>query len=183
MPLSKPKPRKLIHTRRIQCQGFQRDDGKWDIEGEIIDTKTYSFDNFDRGGVAAGEPIHHMKVRLTVNDDMVIHKAEAVTEQGPYRICGDVTGVVATLEGAAIRPGWRREVFRRMGGVKGCTHITDLLVGPLAVTAHQAVQAARMKRKAISPDSGKPAQLNSCHAYAATSPIVERLWPEFHEKG
>ena len=51
MPLEKPHPRKHIHTRDIQCLGYQRDDGLWDIEGTIMDTKTYSFDNIDRGGV------------------------------------------------------------------------------------------------------------------------------------
>ena len=59
MPLEKPQPRKHIHTRDIQCRGYHRDDGLWDIEGTIMDTKTYSFDNIDRDGIPAGEPLHH----------------------------------------------------------------------------------------------------------------------------
>ena len=69
MSLSRPAPRKHIHTRRIECQGFQRDDGHWDIEGTLTDSKTYSFDNVDRGGVASGEAVHRMTIRLTVNAD------------------------------------------------------------------------------------------------------------------
>ena len=66
MPLSKPDARRHAHTREIQCLGYEREDGLWDIEGSIRDSKTYSFDNIDRGGVAAGEAIHHMLVRLWV---------------------------------------------------------------------------------------------------------------------
>ena len=36
MPLSKPAPRKHIHTREIKCLGFEREDGLWDIEGRLI---------------------------------------------------------------------------------------------------------------------------------------------------
>ena len=119
MALSKPHPRKHLHTRDIQCRGFERDDGLWDIEAEIVDTKTYSFDNADRNGVAAGEPVHHMRIRLTLDNDLVVQKAEASTEAAPYGICGDINRAFASLEGAVIAPGWRREVIKRMGGVKG----------------------------------------------------------------
>lgn len=182
MPLSKPQPRKHLHTRDIQCRGYEREDGLWDIEGEIIDTKTYSFDNVDRGGVAAGEAVHHMMIRLSLDDDLVVHKAEGVTEAAPYTICGDIARDLKTLEGAAIARGWRKEVFKRLGGVKGCTHLTDLLVGPMAVTAHQTIAPARQKRKAAGADGGPPPQLNSCYAYAQGSVVVKRLWPDFYKE-
>ena len=57
MSLSQPAPRRHIHTRKIECHGYLREDGLWDIEGTLIDLKTYSFDNIDRGGVVAGEPV------------------------------------------------------------------------------------------------------------------------------
>jgi len=37
MPLSPPVGRQHLHTRRVVCQGFFRDDGLWDIEGRITD--------------------------------------------------------------------------------------------------------------------------------------------------
>ena len=54
MPLPRPARRELIHQRDIRCRGYQREDGLWDIEGELIDTKTYSFANRDREGIVAG---------------------------------------------------------------------------------------------------------------------------------
>ncbi len=41
MPLSAPAPRQLMHNRAIECRGYQREDGMWDIEGHLVDTKTY----------------------------------------------------------------------------------------------------------------------------------------------
>jgi len=181
MALSKPHPRKHLHTRDIRCRGFERDDGLWDIEAEIVDTKTYSFDNADRGGVAAGEPVHNMRVRLTLDNDLMVLKAEASTDAAPYTICGDINQAFASLEGAVIAPGWRREVIKRMGGVKGCVHLSDLVVGPMAVTAHQTVLTAREKRKKANPGK-EPPQLNTCHAYATGSHIVKRIWPDFYKE-
>ena len=91
MPLSKAEKRKHLHTREIKCFGFKRLDGLWDIEGSIIDTKTYSFDNISRNWVASGEPIHHMMIRLTLDDDLVIQDAEASTLESPYSICPTIT--------------------------------------------------------------------------------------------
>ena len=115
MPLSKPAPRKHIHTRDIKCLGFERDDGLWDIEGRLTDTKTYTFDNHDRGGIAAGEAIHDMLIRLTVTGDMVVQAAEASTESSPFSMCGDVTQAFSRLVGLKIGPGWRKAVDEAMG--------------------------------------------------------------------
>jgi hypothetical protein len=177
--LSRPQARRHIHTRAIEVKGYQRDDGLWDIEGSLMDTKTYSFDNVDRGGIAAGEPVHHMLVRLTVDDDLVVRAAEASTEAGPYGICGDVAGVVEGLIGAGIGPGWRKAVFSVMGRTKGCTHITDLIGGPMAVTAFQTVRPARKARERAGA-GGRPATLDTCHALASDGPIARRQWPEHY---
>ena len=76
MPLSAPTDRERIHTRTIECHGFLRSDGLWDIEGELRDTKTYGYRNQWRGEVAPGEPVHHMAIRITVDDAFVIQEIE-----------------------------------------------------------------------------------------------------------
>jgi hypothetical protein len=54
MSLSPPASRDPIHDRRIDCRGYRRSDGLWDIEGHLTDTKTYAFANSFRGEVAPG---------------------------------------------------------------------------------------------------------------------------------
>ena len=46
--------RKHVHTRAIDYRGFERDDGMWDIEAHMTDTKTYAFNNNWRGEVKVG---------------------------------------------------------------------------------------------------------------------------------
>jgi hypothetical protein len=182
MPLSRAARRAHIHTRDIRCRGFQREDGLWDIEGVLEDSKTYSFANRDRGGINAGEPIHRMQVRLTVDDDLVVHAAEAATEAGPFDLCGGITPVFATLQGLRIGPGWRKAVLSRMGGVAGCTHLTDLLLGPVTTTALQTVSASRSRRQQAEADGSPPPILDRCHALARTSEVVRTHWPKFFEE-
>ena len=179
MPLSKPAPRKHIHTREIKCLGFEREDGLWDIEGRLTDIKTYTFENHDRGGIAAGEPIHDMLIRLTLDGDMTVQAAEASTESSPFSMCGDVTQAFSKLVGLKVGPGWRKAVAQAMGGVHGCTHLRDLVMGPLAVTAFQTIFPARKKRG--NPGPGKKSPLiDSCYAFRTDGPVVQVRWPEFY---
>ena len=86
MPLSTPVPRQMLHRRVVQCTGYRREDGLWDIEGHMVDTKTYSFPNEDRGGIIqAGQPLHEMWIRLTVDDHFQIHDVEACTDAAPFK--------------------------------------------------------------------------------------------------
>ena len=182
MPLSKPVPRKHIHTRAIQCTGYKREDGLWDIDGYITDTKTYSFSNDYRGGIASGEPIHHMVMRITVDTNLEIHHAEAASEFTPYSMCGDIASGFEKLKGLKIGPGWRRAVNQVMGGIHGCTHLRDLLIGPLAVTAYQTIIPIRRESEKGKAPTRKPALIGTCYAYAPDSSVVKERWPDFYEK-
>lgn len=180
MSLSKPGvSRELIHERKIICHGYRREDGLWDIEGHLSDTKTYGFSNMDRGTVEAGEPVHGMWLRLTVDDELMIHETEAFTEYSPFDICPGGAVNFARIEGVKIGPGFRREVAKIVGGTLGCTHMRELL-GRMATTAFQTIYP--IKAKEIEGSTTKHTHLlGTCHAYAPGSEVVLRLWPELRE--
>jgi hypothetical protein len=180
MPLSTPAARKLMHTRSIECKGYEREDGLWDIEARLVDTKTYAHTRRMGGrDRAPGEPVHDMWIRMTIDLDMRIHDVEASTDAGPYAVCGDIAPRFKSLAGIVIGPGWRSAIAERVGGVKGCTHLVELL-GPLGTTAFQATGRAREARGAARPVTKKPYQLNSCHVYRDDSPAVRERWPQFY---
>ncbi|WP_207061064.1 DUF2889 domain-containing protein [Motiliproteus sp. SC1-56] len=183
MPLPPPAPRRKAHRREVTCEGFERDDGLWDIEGRMTDVKTYAIENRDRGGlIPAGEPLHDMALRLTISLDGTIHQVEAVIDHAPFSICPRITGAFKQLEGQRIGPGWNRLVRRLFAGTQGCTHLMELL-GPIATTAFQATSSAR-KAKAAAEDNGRePGIINSCHALAADGEVVRDFWPaHYHPK-
>ena len=182
MALSKPAPRKLLHTRTIQCNGYEREDGLFDIEGHMTDVKAYSFgNNRFRGQVSAGEPIHDMWIRITIDDELTIHDAEAITATGPYERCPQINDNYRRLIGLRIGAGWRREIKKRLGGIQGCTHLTEL-IGPLATTAFQTtVSKRRQKLEQQVEQNKRPMLLESCHAYARDSEVVKTYWPQFYQ--
>lgn len=190
MSLPPAQQRKKIHTRQITCEAYEREDGLWDIEGHLTDIKTYSFPNRDRGGeIKAGEPVHEMWLRLTLNEALEVQDAVAVTDYGPFAICPNITSNYQRLVGLKIGPGWNRAVRERVGGVEGCTHHTDLL-GPMATTAMQAM-LSQSRKKTVDKlknenkktgDKKKPRVLNQCHALAESSEVVRDFFPEFYKK-
>ncbi len=179
MPLSDPAPRKKLHHRAVVCTGFQREDGLWDVEGHLVDTKTYGYPSRHRGQVQAGEPVHDLSLRLTMDDRLVIRQAQAATDASPFPNCTEVTHRFRLLEGLRIGPGWRAEVARRLGGVKGCTHLVEML-GPLATTAMQTIFAVKHRESAEDAPARRPAVLDTCHALASDGEVVKELWPRFY---
>jgi len=178
VPLSKPASRELAHTRVVTCQGYKRDDGLWDIEGRILDTKPYRFPNRDRGGwIEADEALHDMSVRLTINLQLEVIDAEAVIDGSPYDYCKSVAPIARNLIGLRIAPGWTKKSKSAMGLHKGCTHLSELL-GPVATTAIQTIASERMGRDKPESKSRSSAFLDTCHAMAADSPVVKVHWPQ-----
>ncbi len=176
MPLSPPADRTPQHRRDISLHGYLRADGLFDIEAHLVDTKSYGFDNHDRGHIAPGVPLHEMWARLTVDADMRIVAAEASTEHGPYMICADGAATFSRLVGLVIGPGFLRATRDRLGGVEGCTHLRELLQ-QLATVAMQTAFPLRARRAASDPDAGAARMINSCHAYASDREPVRRRWP------
>src|ERR1700740_3281502 len=75
--------RELRHTRRIRYEGYKRADGLWDIEAHISDVKNH--DCVMKTGVRrAGQSVHDMSVRITIDRDMNIVAALAVSDAVPY---------------------------------------------------------------------------------------------------
>lgn len=178
MPLSKSVQRQQKHHRDIDLKGYQREDGLWDIEAHLIDTKSYTFENKHRGHIAAGEAVHEMWLRLTLDDSLTVHEVEAVTDNGPFTICPDITANFQRLVGEQIKPGWTRRCRQLLGGIEGCTHLVELL-GPLATVAFQTIYGGKPQKQQDSKT--KPALLNSCHAFARSSDVVKEFYPEFYK--
>jgi hypothetical protein len=202
MPLSAPAERQPLHTRRVTCKGYFRRDGLFEIEGHITDEKSYDQHDEYRGDMRAGDFVHNMRIRLTVDARMTIVDAEAATDNSPYRICGQITPSFKKLIGLRIAPGFHREVKARLGGVHGCTHLVELL-GPVATTAFQTIDSDRAlelrqaweaeqaaassdtlaNRAAAARSKGPPTVLNTCHAWASDGEVVARWAPDYYTGG
>lgn len=179
MPLSEPKSRTLRHTRRIELNGYEREDGLWDIEGHLVDTKAYEFRNHFRGEIAPGVPIHDMWMRLTIDDKLVIHEVDACTDYSPFPSCPEVAINYQTLIGMRIGPNWTDVVRQKMGLTGGCTHLFELL-RPLATVAIQTIMPLR-KRDQRDP-AKRPPLLDSCYGWRADGEAIREVHPTWYRK-
>jgi hypothetical protein len=181
MPLPPAAPRTHRHIRTISLNGYQREDGWIDVEGHLLDQKTYSFDSDLRGHVPALTPLHDMWLRLTLDESMCVRHVDAVIDASPHQICPTITHAFKKLTGEKVKAGWNQRVRHLLGGVTGCTHLVELL-GPLATLAYQTLGATQAQERANTEhDPARlPARINSCHAFAQHGPIVKLRWPEHY---
>lgn len=171
MPTEAQEDRKLLHTRRVTCRGYARADGLWDVEGELDDVRTVDCLSL-RGQVlvAAGDTLHGMRLRITLDGAMRIVAARALTESSPHGDCRAASAGYAALVGLTIGPGFLSAARARFRGINGCTHLSEL-IGPVATTAVQTVfagreQALRGGAGAAAPrKEGAAALVDSCHSW------------------
>jgi hypothetical protein len=176
MPLSSSSApsREPLHLRRITLNGYKRSDGLFDIEGHLIDTKSIPL-NVGGAPRPAGEAVHSMWLRITVDATLTIVDADAATDAMPYvGVCDSITPTYKQLIGLAIRPGFTNKVRELFGGIEGCTHITEL-IGSLATTAFQTMAGQRNL-----PSDQKPYQMDRCHALRSDGPVAAKFYPKWY---
>lgn len=168
-------PREPLHRRAIEIRGYKREDGLYDVEAHLEDTKPYDF-KLAAGVRPAGEPIHSMWLRITVDRELRIVDAAAAMDAMPYvEHCSEIVPAYRKLIGLAIRPGYHQRLKELFGGVRGCTHITEL-AGALATATFQTLAGQRLQ----DPDK-RPFQVDRCHALDATGPVVGRYYPKWYK--
>jgi hypothetical protein len=173
----------------VTCQGYRRGDGLWDIEGHLTDEKTYDARTLTGETRHAGQFIHDLWIRLTVDDTLTVQGVVVAADITPFPGCPAIAPAYQKLVGLTIASGWTAAVKERLGGVQGCTHLVELL-GPVATTAFQTIaplrqEAERLEREAMLTQGENvlprrpPLVLNTCHTFAADGPVVRQLWPEY----
>jgi hypothetical protein len=170
MPLSDPAyPRRPVHTRSIRVASYARDDGLWDIEAELVDTKSYDFPIRGGGLHAAGEPVHDMHLRVTIDGEFNITAAEAAYDAAPYGgFCSAAAPEYGRLVGLNLLRQFRQQVRERFGRTAGCTHLTELAY----VLPTVAVQTMADRRRRAADAGERPFQLGGCHALRLDGPVV-----------
>ncbi len=182
MPLPAPKtsraPRNL---RSITAQAFERDDGLWDLEARLLDSRPADV-RLASGVRAAGDPIHDLWLRITVDTQFNIVDADAASDAVPYPgYCDTIGDAYRQLIGLNLMQGFRHAVRERLGGKAGCTHLTEL-ASVLPTAMIQAFAGTVMPTRDghhEDEDSEPPFQLDRCHALRRDGSAVARYYPRW----
>src|SRR4051812_48360916 len=175
MPLPTSVARRHLHTRAVTYRGFLREDGLWDIEGELFDTKTYAFEMPERGDMPPGSPVHGLSIRVTIDDHMVIQDIASSMDYTPFGECQRGVDPMRKMIGVAMGPGWRQAIEKALGGIRGCTHLRELLFN-MATAAYQTVfpYKERLQQKTGTRDAVSeqpPHHLGRCIAWDFDGPL------------
>jgi hypothetical protein len=126
-----------------------------------------------------------MWIRLTLDDQFVVHDVEAVTDNSPFHICAEAPPNFRALKGHRVGRGWNRTVKELLGNTSGCTHIVELLP-QLATVSFQTIRAARRAAKSRAQNEvtmgakERAPQLDSCYAWSTDRAVVKRWLPQFY---
>ena len=180
--------RRFVHTRSIRVRAYVRDDGLWDLEAELADIKEKDF-ALAVGVRKAGEPVHAMRLLLTIDTQLNIVDAQAASEWVPYPgHCDSFAADYRRLVGLNLLRGFRRAVHERLGGTLGCTHLTELAAAlPTAAIQAFAGEVYRPRDQAHEPDAEdhqaadrRPFQLDRCRALRVDGPAVAQFYPRWY---
>jgi hypothetical protein len=175
MPLPAPDcSRDPSHQRSIVIRAYSRSDGLWDIEGHLTDTWATPVPRAG-GLLPAGEPMHSMWLRLTVDRTATIVAVQAATDAGPYGdACATVAPDYGQLVGVRVARGYRDAIRRLFGRTAGCTHMNEL-AGAMGSAALQALWGELTQDPAQRPFS-----IDGCHALKASGPQVAQFFPRWY---
>lgn len=182
MALPPAHPERLLkHRRSIDLAVYACGDGLWEVDARLVDTKTRDYP-LAGGTRQAGDPVHDMTLRLVIDEQMNILAAGAHTEWMPYPgHCNAYGDAYARLVGLNLMQRFRQGVKERLGGIQGCTHLTEMAqVLPTAVVQAFAGEVLDTQESGAAQTDQQPFQIDRCHALRAGGEAVRTHYPRWY---
>ena len=168
-----------MHERKIEIRTYPLPDDRLLVEGRLKDDRLVKV--FHRNGKER-EPgvVHWMIARLLIGDwPITILDAEAEMPATPHPRCAEIAEAVRQVVGLPIAAGYSARVLRRLGGIRGCAHLTHLLLamGPAALHGYWSQRGRRPRPLPRSPEEMPELKVlvNSCHLWTEDGPILKEI--------
>jgi hypothetical protein len=167
------KRREPVQSRTIEIHIYDLGDHQVNVEGQLRDRRMVP----PRGSIDHPALIHHLIARLWVRGpDLTITAAEAEMKQVPRNSCPEILPGLQHLVGLRIITGYTQKVKELIGGVSGCSHLTNLILtmGPAAVQGYWAAYGRKPGARSLT----NPAILrviDSCHVWRKDGPLAQSL--------
>ena len=121
-----------------------------------------------------------LAIRYPFTLQYALEIVDAETRQMPYPgLCDQHGNAYGRLVGLNLLKGFRAAVKERLGGVQGCTHISEM--GQLLPTAVIQAFVGEVTDARESADTGRrPFQIDGCHALRADGEAVRTHYPRWY---
>ena len=167
---------KKIHNRNLNISSYIVDDEHILIAGEFKERNLITV--YER----SGEPIepnvfHHMQIQLLVKiAELKIVNIHVKIPGAPHDdICRKMENSLDKIKGLTIAPGFTSKVKKIAGGIKGCVHLTTLLLSmaPAVLQGYWIFGAREEHRSENSILDIEKYLVDTCWAWRKDGPLVK----------
>ena len=163
-----------VHTRNISVATYGCGTDHILVEGILKDDRLKSHYLLS-GEKRPPDTVHHMIVRILVDTrSLTITAVETEMPDTPHDTCIETRDSLNALVGLTIAPGFTSRVKKAVGGVKGCVHLTALLLtmAPAAVQGYWAHMARKPAADALSPRALEQYLIDTCRVWRRDGPLA-----------
>lgn len=172
----------LCHTEKIQSRQIDitthtSEDDHILVRGDLHDRRLVPTCAIDGRWRDPGS-VHHMHICLKVaNETLVIVEAEARMSQTPHPQCETIAASLTSIAGLRLVPGFSARVRRRLGGPKGCIHLTTLLLAmaPAALQGYWTQNDRDPGRRRLSREHLERYLVDTCHVWRRDGELLAEL--------
>jgi hypothetical protein len=170
---------KPVHERHVKIRSYRLADERLVVEGVLRDDQLIPGYRWDGQSRPPGA-VHRICVRILVGGwPPEILDAEAEMPKIPHELCPTTLGSVQKIIGMKITAGFSSEVRKRLGGIRGCAHMTYLItaMGPAALHGYWTMKSRNPQPipESMEEFTGLPALINSCALWAKDGPMIRHI--------
>ncbi|SPD72306.1 conserved hypothetical protein [uncultured Desulfobacterium sp.] len=168
-----------VHQRRLEFSTYALTDDRIIVEGLLKDDRFVPRYHLD-GNVSPPGKVHRICVRLLMGGwPLSILDAEAQMEVVPHEQCPSTEETVKKVVGLTITHGYGDKVIERIGGVKGCAHMVQLIIAMGNASLH-GYWSHRLRKHSPLPGSLKEIPeldyvIGSCLLWNEGGPLIQKI--------
>ncbi len=177
MNLLKVDPDARIQSRSIEIASYECDDRHIIVCGELRDRRlvhTYTLEGTPREPAA----VHHMRICMKVAvRTLTIEEIAAELPRVPHEECAEMHRTLEEIKGFTLSRGFSSRVRQKLGGRKGCIHLTTLLLAmaPAALQGYWVHNDRKPESRKISGEHLEHYLIDTCRVWRREGPLVERI--------
>ena len=166
-----------VHTRNIQISTYGCKKGGIVVEAVLKDNRLQSYYKIN-GEKSSPHIVHHLIIRMQVSGPGLTIKAiEAEMPGIPREDCIETKKSLDIVIGMRISPGFTSKIKQTLGGAKGCSHLTTLLLtmAPAAVQGYWAHYARNPLPKKLPPDIMNQYLIDTCWVWRKEGELAKEF--------
>ncbi len=180
-------PEAPVHERRMEFRSYAVENDRLILEGWLKDDRFVQRYQMD-GSISPPGKVHRICVRLLLGGwPLSILDAEAEMPVVPHDECPVAQDTVKEIIGLTITHGYGDRVIERLGGVKGCAHMVQLIIA-MGNPALQGYWSQMLQQPIQLPDSLEDMPelkyvIESCMLWKKDGPMIRKIQDAMKKSG